>query len=77
MTDEARKTLEELLAQKQRLLEELTKVKPEEVPEPTSELTTEQQKVAEQLTVISQELEELQHQQETNREEITKLAAKK
>ncbi|EJG2258079.1 hypothetical protein OH966_003186 [Vibrio parahaemolyticus] len=77
MTDEARKTLEELLAQKQRLLEELTKVKPEEVPEPTSELTTEQQEVAEQLTVISQELEELQHQQETNREEITKLAAKK
>lgn len=77
MTDESRKTLEELLAQKQRLLEEHTKVKPEEVPEPTSELTNKQQEVAEQLTAISQELEELQQQQESNREEITKLAAKK
>ncbi|HGV9306990.1 TPA: TrlF family AAA-like ATPase [Vibrio fluvialis] len=77
MTDEARKILEELLAQKQRLLQELTKVKPEEVPEPKSELSAEQQKVADQLASISQELEELQRQHEANREELTKLAAKK
>lgn len=77
MTDEARKILEELLAQKQRLLEELTKVRPEVVPEPTSELTEEQQKVAEQLGTISQELEKLQQQNEANREESTKLAAKR
>ena len=77
MTDEARKTLEELLAQKQRLLEELTKGKPEEIPEPTSELTPEQQKISEQLTTISQELEKLQQQQDLNQQEITKLAAKK
>lgn len=77
MTDEARKILEELLAQKQRLLEELAKVKPEEVPEPTSELTEEQQKVAEQLASINQELEKLQQQREANQEELTKLAAKK
>lgn len=77
MTDEARKILEELLAQKQRLLDELKNVKPEEVPEPTSELTDEQQKVAEQLASISLELETLQQQHESNREELTKLAAKK
>ncbi|MGR5501863.1 TrlF family AAA-like ATPase [Vibrio sp. DNB22_10_4] len=77
MTDEARKILEELLAQKQRLLDELTKVKPEEVPEPTSELTIEQQKVVEKLASIGQELEKLQQQHELNREELTKLAAKK
>lgn len=77
MTDEARKILEELLAQKQRLLDELKNVKPEEVPEPTSELTDEQQKVAEQLASIGQKLETLQQQHESNREELTKLAAKK
>ncbi|WP_073585858.1 TrlF family AAA-like ATPase, partial [Vibrio quintilis] len=77
MTDQARKALAELLAQKERLLEELKKVEPEAVPEPTSELTTEQQKVAEQLTAIRQMLEEFQQKQESNREEITKLAAKK
>jgi ABC-type lipoprotein export system ATPase subunit len=77
MTGEARKILEEQLAQKQRLLEELTKVEPEKVPEPTSELTEEQQKVAHQLTSISLELEKLQQQHESNREELTKLAAKK
>lgn len=77
MTDEARKVLEELLAEKQRLLEELTKVKPEEIPEPKGELTTEQQKVANQLASISQELEELQQQHEANQEKLIELAAKK
>ncbi|WP_394204946.1 TrlF family AAA-like ATPase [Shewanella waksmanii] len=77
MTSEARKALEELLAQKERLLEELTKVRPEEVAEPASDLTAEQQEVAGQLAAINRELEALQHQQESNREEITKLAAKK
>jgi ABC-type lipoprotein export system ATPase subunit len=77
MTEEARKILEELLSQKQRLMDELIKLKPEEVPEPTSELTAEQQNVAEQLLTISQELEKIKLQHEQNREELTKLAAKK
>lgn len=77
MTDEARKILEELLEQKQRLLVEITAVKPEEVPEPTSELTAEQQEVAKQLTSIGNEFAKLQQQHESNREELTKLAAKK
>jgi ABC-type lipoprotein export system ATPase subunit len=77
MTEEVRKVLEELLAQKQRLMNELTKLKPEEIPEPTNELTAEQQNVAEQLVAISLELEKIKLQHESNREELTKLAAKK
>ncbi|WP_367576400.1 TrlF family AAA-like ATPase [Aeromonas sp. CU5] len=75
MTDEARKTLDELLAQKQRLLDELIKAKPEEIPEPATELTSEQQQVSEQLTTINQELEELQRHQELTQEELIKIAA--
>ena len=77
MTDEARKILKELLDQKQRLLDEIITVKPEDIPEPTSELTDEQQKVAKQLALIGQELDELQQQHESNRDELTTLAAKK
>lgn len=77
MTDEARKTLDELLGQKKRLHEELTKSKPEEVPEPTKELSSEQQKVSEELASISKELEKIQKQKESHQEEQTRLAAKK
>lgn len=77
MTDEARKALDELLAQKQRLLDELIKAKPEEIPEPATELTSEQQQVSEQLTTINQELEGLQRHQESTQEELIKIAAKR
>lgn len=77
MTDEAKKALDEMLAQKVRLLEELIKAKPEEVPEPSNELTQEQQQISEQLSNINQELEKLQKQQESDLEELTKLAGKR
>lgn len=77
MTDEAPKILEELLVQNQRLLDELIKDKPKEVPEPTSEPTDEQKKVVTQLVGIDEKLEKLRQQNELNQEKLIKLAEKK
>lgn len=77
MTVEARKALDELLVQKVRLLDELIKAKPVDIPEPSNELTPAQQKVSEELLTVNQEIENLQKRQELDQEELTKLSAKR
>ncbi|GCF88361.1 TrlF family AAA-like ATPase [Shewanella sp. M-Br] len=76
LTDEVRKTLEELLSEKQRLLDELANTKPEDVPEPNTDLSPEQQQVSNQLAAINQELEEINNKHELNKIELTNLAVK-
>lgn len=77
MSDETRRAINELLVQKDRLLQEHIKVKPEEIPEPTSELSTEQLKASAELTDIAREIETIFIQQEANKVELTQLAVKK
>ncbi len=77
MSDETRRAINELLVQKDRLLLEHTKVKPEEIPEPTSELSTEQLQASAELTDIAREIETIFNQQEANKVELTQLAVKK
>jgi ABC-type lipoprotein export system ATPase subunit len=77
MSDETRRAVNEQLAQKSRLVQEHTKVKPEEVPEPTSELSTEQQQASAELTDIARQIEAIVIQREANKVELTQLAVKK
>ncbi|MBA6359773.1 TrlF family AAA-like ATPase [Colwellia sp. BRX8-6] len=77
MSDETRKSIEEKLNQKNRLIQEHTRIKPEEIPEPTSELSTEQQVASAELTQIALEIESIVSQQEANKAEMTQLALKK
>jgi ABC-type lipoprotein export system ATPase subunit len=76
MSDETRRAVNEQLAQKIRLLQEHTNVKPEEVPEPTSELSKEQQVASAELTDIARRIEEIDVQREANKVELTQLALK-
>lgn len=76
MLPETRKAIEEQLTHKTRLIDEHNKIKPEEVPQPTSELSEEQQEVSNQIAEISEELEKTKKQKDINQEELTNLAAK-
>ncbi|MBL6985731.1 MAG: AAA family ATPase [Methylobacter sp.] len=77
MLPETRRAIEEQLAQKQRLLDEHNKIRPEDVAQPTGELSEEQQQASNQLTEISTELEKIKDQKKVNQDELTQLAAKK
>lgn len=77
MTDETRKAIEEQLTQKDRLLQEHTRIKPEEIPEPTTELSFEQQKASIILTDIAKKIEDIVSKQEVNKIEITQIALNK
>ncbi|MCL1123419.1 TrlF family AAA-like ATPase [Shewanella surugensis] len=77
MLPETRRAIEELLTQKLRLIDELNKIRPEDVAQPTSELTDEQQKATGLLAEIVEELEKTKAQKQINQDELTKLAAKK
>ena len=76
MSDETRKTIEEELLQKTRLLTEHTKNKPEEVPEPTSERTAEQQQISDELVDIEQQIDVISIESANNKVELTNLAMK-
>lgn len=77
MLPETRRSIEELLAQKHRLIDEHNKVKPEEVAQPTSELSDEQKAASEELVEIAEELRKAKVKKESNHDELTTLAAKK
>lgn len=77
MLPETRRAIEELLAQKQRLLDEHNKIRPEDVAHPTGALSEEQQQASNQLTEITTELEKIKDQKKANQDELTQLAAKK
>lgn len=76
MLPETRRAIEELLTQKLRLIDELNKIRPENVAQPTSELSVEQQKATGLLAEIVKELEKTKAQKQNNQDELTKLAAK-
>ena len=76
MLPETKRAIGELLTQKLRLIDEHNKIKPEEVAQPTSELTAEQQKASSELSEIALELEKIKISKEKNLIELTKLAAK-
>lgn len=76
MSDETRKAVNEQLAQKSRLLQEHTNVKPKEVPEPTSQLSREQQVASAELSDITRNIEAIDIQREANKVELTQLALK-
>jgi ABC-type lipoprotein export system ATPase subunit len=76
MLPETRRSIQELLTQKLRLIDENNKIRPEDVDQPTSQLSEEQQKASDQLTDIAEELEKTKAQKEINHDELTKLAAK-
>ena len=76
MSDETRKTIEEELLQKTRLLTEHIKNKPEEVPEPTSERTIEQQEISDELVGIEQQIDDISTKKADNKIELTNLAMK-
>ncbi|MFP3354955.1 hypothetical protein R0K04_26765, partial [Pseudoalteromonas sp. SIMBA_153] len=67
MSDVTRNTISEKLTQKNRLLEEHSKAKPEEVSEPTIESSAEQQQVSAELTDVNRQLEAIYIQQEENK----------
>lgn len=77
MSDETRRAIDEQLVQKNRLLQEHMKIKPEEVPEPTSELSEGQQEASSELTEIARQIETIVTQQEAYKIELTQLAVKK
>ncbi|MEI8603972.1 TrlF family AAA-like ATPase [Pseudoalteromonas sp. B160] len=77
MLPETRKAIEELLTQKRRLIDEHNKIKPEDVEQPTNELSEEQLKASDQLVEIAEALKKAKDQKEKNHDELTKLAAKK
>lgn len=77
MTDEVRKGIEEQLNQKNRLLQEHLKNQPPEVPDPTDKLTPEQQKSAEKVASISEELEDIKNKRKGYQEEVANLSAKR
>lgn len=76
MSDEMRNSIEEQIQQKRRLFEELQKIKPEKVAEPTGQLSPEQQKASENIIAISSEIEEIIKYQEVKKYELTTLAGK-
>lgn len=76
MSDETRKTIKEELHQKNRLLDEHMKVKPEEVLEPTSGTTKEEKVISDELTDIEQQIEAISTQKAEHKIELTKLAMK-
>lgn len=76
MLPETNRAIEEQLTQKKRLIDEHDKIKPEEVAQPTSELTAEQQKASNELSEIALELEKIKISKGKNLIELTTLAAK-
>ena len=77
MSDENRKSIEESLAHKNRLLEEHIRTKPIEVPEPNSVLTEEQQAISQQLKDVIISIENINKKQESNKSELYELNLKK
>lgn len=76
MADEVRKSIEEQVNQKQRLLDEHLKIKPIEIQKPTGVLSPDQQKAAEELSEISDSLEILRKNNDDNQQEFTDISAK-
>ncbi|VUS42240.1 hypothetical protein SB6412_05454 [Klebsiella pasteurii] len=76
MADEVRKSIDEQVNQKQRLLDEHLKIKPIEIQKPTGVLSPDQQKAAEELSVISDSLEMLKKNNDANQQELTNISAK-
>lgn len=77
MLPENRRAFEELRDQKLRILEELERIKPENVPQPTDDLSEEQQETAQMLAEIAKELEEIKNETEAHQKERTILAARR
>ncbi|MFE0585094.1 TrlF family AAA-like ATPase [Pantoea vagans] len=76
MSDTNKKVLKELYIQKNRIFTEHEKLKPEEVPEPTSALTDEHKATLAELEKINTSLaENTKHQQELN-DEVNLIALK-
>ncbi|CUY21858.1 ABC-type enterochelin transport system%2C ATPase component [Serratia marcescens] len=76
MNDEVRKSVDEQINQKQRLLDEHLKIKPIERQKPTGVLSPEQQKAAEELSKISDDLDVLKKNYDDNQQEIINISAK-
>lgn len=77
MTPENRKAIEENLAHKERLLQEHSRAKPIELPEPTNILNEEQQAISAQLANINRQIEDMVSQQEVNKDALYQLTLKK
>ncbi len=77
MTPENRKAIEENLAHKGRLLQEHSRAKPIELPEPTNILNEEQQAISAQLANINRQIEDIVSQQEVNKDALYQLTLKK
>ncbi|EMA4783723.1 MULTISPECIES: TrlF family AAA-like ATPase [Providencia] len=77
MQPEIKRSIEELLLQKNRILEEHYKTRPEEVSQPRSELSEEQKSASDSLVKIGNDLNCIKAKKEENYNELKKLAAKK
>lgn len=76
MMPETRRSIEEQLSHKLRLIEEHNKIKPHAIPQPTNELSEEQLKASSDLDEIAKEIEVNKKQIELNQHQLTSLAAK-
>ena len=76
MSPETRKSIEEQLSHKLRLIDEHNKIKPEDVSQPTGELTSEQQDASKELSDISEQLEGIKNKRNSNKVKLNELAAK-
>lgn len=76
MLPETRRAIEELLTQKRRLIDEHNKIRPKDVEQPTTALSDDQQKAADQIVEIAEKLKEAKSKKDKNHDELTKLAAK-
>lgn len=77
MSPEAKMAITERLSQQQRLLDEHEKIKPEEVPEPSGELSDDQKEASEKLADISDAIEKNRESEKEYHQELTALSAKK
>lgn len=77
MLPETRRTIEELFYQKERLLEEHDKIKPDEVLPPSEKLSGEQQKTSESLAEIAGDIEQKEVEKQERKLELTTLFEKK
>ncbi|MBU3916764.1 ABC transporter, partial [bacterium] len=75
MLPENRNAINEKVIQKQRLLDEQNKIKPDLVEEPGGSLSDEQKAASEQLSQIAVELEKNLQTSKNNQDEVAKLAA--
>ena len=77
MTSENRKAIEESLDHEERLLQEHSRTKPTELPEPTNALTEDQQVISAQLADTNRQIEDVVNQQEINKGNLYKLTLKR